>query len=146
MTIFEKIKLLFKVQGPAGELVEELKTAKSSWKSPKFWVALLGTLGALTAGLTGILSPTASLFTSSGIAALYNIVKALEDSNQPFTSGLFVSTKFWLGTLAAAQGFFLAVKTGGVDPVWVESSLGALGLVMTFAQNLAAQQPKPTPQ
>lgn len=145
MSVFQKIKLLFTLNKPAGELVDELKGAKSNWKTVKFWATLLATLGTLAAGLTGVVSPEVSLIAGSAIAALYNIVNGLQDADKPTTSGLFTSTKFWLGALAQVQSALLAIKTGGVDPKVLEIAMTSLGFIMTLAQNIASQEPT-TPQ
>jgi len=141
MGFIAKLKLLFKIQKPLGELAKSAKDVKSGWKTLKFWVTFLGTLASTAAALTGIIPPQAQLIATTILQALYNIVRGAEKMDSPDTKGLVTTTEFWLTTLGEVQKGIVAAQTGGINPEWFATASTIVGMALAAGQNLASHEP-----
>jgi hypothetical protein len=141
MKLLEKIKLLFKVKEPAGELIDTLKTAKTGWKTWGFWATLAGTLASTAAALSGVIPAQAQLVLTTGLQAIYNILRGASKADDPAVKGIFRTTEFWLSTLTEVQKGLVAVETGGINPEWMATATAIVGMALAAGQNLAARTP-----
>jgi len=145
MGFIDKIKLLFKIQKPLGNLVQSAKDVKTGWKTIKFWVTFLGTLGATAAALTGIIPAQAQLIATTVLQALYNVLRGAEKMDSPTAKGIFTTTEFWLSALTEAQKALVVAETGGINPAWMTSATTLVGMALAAGQSLAAREPEPKP-
>lgn len=146
MKFLAKIKLLFKIQKPAGQLVATLKDAKDErrgWKTVGFWVTLVGTLGSTAGALTGIIPVTTQLIAVTVLQGFYNILRGAQNANSESLKGTFTTTEFWLSALSEIQKTFVALHTGGIDPAWMSSATAIVGATLAAGQNLAARNIAP---
>ena len=144
MTIVEKIKLLFAVRKPVGDLVVQVKQVKAGWKTPGFWVAVLGTLLALAGAVSSFIPATAALIVSTVLTLGYNVLRAYQNAAVPGVCPPFQSSRFWVGVLGMASASIMALQQGGVNPEWFTVAISILGAVMAAAQSIGAQQPEKT--
>ncbi len=96
MGFIEKIKLLFKIQKPAGEVVTAVQEVKKTRKWVHFTVTLIGVLMTTVAALADYISPQMQLIVSSLFQAVYNIMRGAEKSETNEVKGTFTTTEFWL--------------------------------------------------
>jgi hypothetical protein len=141
MGFIDKIKLLFVAAKPAQAVVTQVSEIKKGYKTISFWVATLGSLITFAGAIQGFIPATVSLIVITALTCVYNILRALEQANQPGVGTLGQSTRFYSGLLGIVLAGLTSLKTGGVDPKWVEASIAFIGTIMTVAQSLGAQQP-----
>lgn len=136
-----KLKLLFTLKGPVGDLIGEIKDVKRGYKTVHFWATVLGILGVIALKLTSVMAPHVAIVLVAALAALYNIARALEKADVVGFRPVFKSTEFWVGVGAIVTTALSNLKSGGVDAPWIESAIGLLAAIMAAAQNLGQQQP-----
>lgn len=141
MGLIEKLKLLFKARKPATDIINQVQTIKSGWKTWQFWATLVGSLGALVASLQGIIPLEASLIATTALTFLYNVLRGATKADVVGVKPLLQTSEFWLSILGYAQTAILALQTGGIDPKWVMTASGFISAAIGMGQNLAAQQP-----
>lgn len=145
--LFQKIKLLFKIQKPAGDFIKTVSGAKDEqrgWKTVGFWVTLVGTLSSTALALTGIIPAPAQLVVTTILQAAYNILRGAQSANSSTAKGTFTTTEFWLSTLTEIQKGLVAVETGGIHPQWMEAATAVVGATLAAGQNLAMRRPDAT--
>lgn len=140
-----KIKLLFKMQKPLGELAKAGSEAKAGWKTLSFWVTFLGTLGSTAAALTGIIPAPAQLVITTVLQAVYNVLRGAQKMEDPSVKGLARTTEFWLTGLSEIQKGLVAFQAGGIQPEWHAAATTIVGMALAAGQNLAARTNPPTP-
>lgn len=145
MGFFSKIATLFKVRGPAQDLIGEIKTAQSGWKTIGFWVTLLGTLVSLVLSIKMIIPATAALVIISVLTAAYNVLRGAQKADTDTTRGVFRSTEFWLGVGGEVTKLVVALQAGGVNPAWLTSLSAMVATGMSIGQSLSAQNLKTDP-
>ena len=141
MSIFEKLKLLFKVREPAGALLDHVGNLKRGYAKISFWVSFLGTLLATVGALQGFLPPEFALVANTVLTAFYNILRGLDKVEEPGTRPAFQSTEFWQGAAGILSNAIVQMQTGGVDSAYFHSAQAFLATVMGASQNLGARQP-----
>lgn len=141
MGFIEKIKLLFKIQKPLGELAKAGKDVKSGWKTLKFWITFTATLGSTAAALTGLIPAPAQAVAVSIINGIYNILRGAEKMESSDTKGLATTTEFWLTALTEAQKGIVAMEVGGINPALMTSLSMGVGALLAAGQNLASRIP-----
>lgn len=146
MKIIEKIKLLFKIRKPAGQLADQVKGIKRGWKKVSFWVSFLGTLLSVVAALSGVLTPYISLIINTTLTLFYNILRGLDKADEVGIRPIVQTTEFWQGAMGEASNAIVALHTGGIDPAWLHTAEMLIAMGMAAAQNLAAQQPEKLPE
>src|SRR5258706_8374631 len=99
MNIFQKIKLLFALRKPVGKVVDAIKDVKSGWKTISFWIALIGTLLSFVGALQGIIPAATAVLITTGLTAVYNILRGLVKNESDGVRPTFQSTEFWIGVL-----------------------------------------------
>jgi len=139
MNIIEKVKLFIKVKKPATDLIKEMKEVKTGWKTIGWWISISATLGTIVTTLAGYLPAEVGLVATVAITALYQSVRAIENTKMVGTAPLLLSTRFWSGIMSALGTALVSLKSGGIDPAWVEAGLTVIGLVTTASQNIGAQ-------
>lgn len=144
MGLWEKIKLLFKIKGPAGDAVDAFKDAKKTKKWFHFAVTIIGVLATTVLALNGIIPPELQNIISSFLQALYNFIRGADKASDDEIKGTFRTTEFWLSGITEFQKAVVASKTGNVTPHWVALfgtilDMGALAL----GQNLSSRAPNP---
>lgn len=139
MSLIEKIKLLFKVQGPITQISREVKDATKTRKWLHFTVTLLGILASTAATLTGVIPPQAQLIVTTVLQALYNIMRGIDKVDATEVKGTLRTTEFWLTALAEVQKGIVATQMGGVNPTWLAESSTIIGLALAAGQNLAGR-------
>lgn len=148
MKFLQKIKLLFKIQKPAGDVVAALKDAKDEkrgWKTIGFWVTLIGT-GISTAGaLSGLIPAQLQLCITTGLQCVYNVLRGAQNMDSPTVKGTVTTTEFWLTSLTELQKAVVVLHDGGIQSHSLEQALSGLNfLSLAFGQNLAARKPVAT--
>ncbi len=141
MGLIDKIKLLFKIQKPLGELAKLAPGVKTGWKTIGFWVTAIGTLLSTAAALAGIIPAPAQLIITTILTALYNILRGAEKMDSSDTKGIFTTTEFALTTLGEIQKGIVAAQTGGINPEWMATATTIVGMALAAGQNLASRTP-----
>jgi hypothetical protein len=141
MGLIEKLKLLFKARQPVTDIINQVKEAKSGWKTWQFWATLVGSLGGLIVALKGFIPLEWSLILTTALTFLYNVLRGATKADVTGVKPLLQSSEFWISLLGYAQNALLALQTGGIDPKWVMESSAFITAGLGMAQNLAAQQP-----
>lgn len=143
MGLIDKLKLLFKIQKPVKEVIDEVTEAKRTKKWFHFAVTLIGTLGATAAAMTGLIPAQAQLIATTVLQALYNIVRGADKADTAEIKGTFRTTEFWLTALAEIQKGVVAAQQGGINPEWLATSSAIIGAALSLGQNLAARSITP---
>lgn len=143
MSLIEKLKLLFKIRKPAGELLDQVKEVKRGWKTLSFWVTLLGSLASTASALSGIIPPQAQLIATTVLSAFYNMLRGLQKAEESTVRGVARSTEVWMGIFAEVQKGIVALNTGGINPEWMTTMSTINMMAMAAGQQLASLQPKP---
>lgn len=147
MGLLEKLKLLFKARQPITDIITEIKGLKTGWKTWQFWTALLASFSTLIAALGGFLPATTILIATTAIAlfiSIYNLWRGAMKSQIPGQTPFLQTSEFWLSLVGCVPPALVALKTGGVDPKWLEMALSAMGTILVSlgaGQNLSGQQP-----
>lgn len=144
MGLIEKLKLLIKARQPITDIITELKTVKSGWKTISFWVSVLASLLALVAALQGVIPGSVALVITTGITLIYNILRGAIKSQVSGQSPFFQTSEFWLSLLTGISTAIVALQTGGINPAWFKEALLAISVIggsLAAGQNLAGQQP-----
>lgn len=147
MGFIEKLKLLFKIRKPASDLIDQVKEAKSGWKTWQFWITTLGLLSAVVTAASGLIPMSYVIAITTAIAlitALYNVWRGAEKAQQPGQKPFFQTSEFWVSILACLATALMRLKSGGIDPKWSETAMSAITVILGSlgaGQNLAGQQP-----
>ena len=96
MGLFAKLKLLFLVKKPAGELFDAIAEVKKTKKWVHFTVTLLGVLISSVLALNGVIPPLYSLIATTVLQALYNIVRGADKADNEQIKGTLRTTEFCL--------------------------------------------------
>lgn len=145
-TVINVIRVLFAVRKPLADIAGQAKEIKRGWKTPAFWVTLLGSLLAAVAALQGVIPATAALVAVSILTAVYNIVRGVKKSEESGARGIFRTTEFWMAALGEVSKAIVAMQTGGVNPEFFAALTSLVAVATTVAQNLAAREPMPIGQ
>lgn len=143
MGFIEKLKLLFKIKRPAGDIIDAVAEAKKTKKWFHFAVTLIGTLATTAGALTGVVPPVTQLIVVTILQTLYNIVRGADKADNAEIKGTLKTTEFWLTGLAEIQKGILAAQGGGINPEWLAVSSTIIGMALAAGQNLAARAPDP---
>lgn len=141
MSFIEKIKLLFKVKKPAGEIVDALQEAKKTKKWVHFTVTLLGILISTVAALAGVIPPQTQLIATTILQVIYNIVRGADKADNETIKGTLRTTEFYMTALTEMQKGIVMAQTGGINPEWFAMSSAIIGAALSFGQNLSARAP-----
>lgn len=144
MKFLDKVKLLFKVKKPLGEVLDAVAEAKKTKKWLHFSVTILGVLLSTVLALNGVVPPQYSLIATTILQALYNIVRGADKADNEDVKGTLRTTEFWTTGLTEIQKGLVAVQTGGVNAEWLTMSSTVIGMALAAGQNLAARAPDPT--
>lgn len=142
MGFIEKIKWLFTIQKPAGQVIDAVKEAKQTKKWFHFTVTLIGTLGSTAAALTGVIPAPVQLVATTVLQALYNIIRGADKADNAEIKGTLRTTEFWLTALTEIQKGIVATQMGGINPEWLATSSTVVGMALAAGQNLAARKPE----
>lgn len=141
MSFLEKIKLLLKINKPAGEMLDAVAEAKKTKKWIHFTVTALGILISTAAALSGAIPPQVQLVVTTILQALYNIIRGADKADDEAVKGTLRTTEFWMTALTEVQKGIVATQMGGINPEWLAVSSTVIGLALSFGQNLAARAP-----
>lgn len=145
MKFLEKLKLLFKIRKPAGELLDSIKDAKRGWKTLPFWINIIGSALATAGALSGVISPIAQLVIVTALQSIYNILRGAQNMDSSTEKGTFRTTEFLTTGLTEIQKGIVTVQAGGINPEWLMMSSTIIGAALAAGQNLASRQPVPPP-
>jgi len=146
MKFLTKIKLLFMVQKPAGEIVDAVAEAKKTKKWIHFAATVFGILATGIAAWSGYMSPQVYVVVSSALNAIYNIVRGADKADNSDVKGTFTATELYVSAFTEAQKFVVVAHTGGAQYPWLDSMASFLNLIALVAgQNLAARAPATPP-
>ncbi len=143
MGLIEKLKLLFKARQPATDIINEVKTLKSGWKSWQAWATIFGSLLSLAAVFEGVLPKSTALIIVVALTFLYNIFRGAAKADVPSQKPFFKTSEWWITVGTYAMTAITMLQTGGVNPNWLATAGIVLGMAMGAGQNLAGQQPTP---
>jgi len=141
MSILEKIKLLFKVREPATELISGIKGFKAGYRTPSFWVTVIGSLLSMVAAFSGIIPEQVSLLITVILTGLYNITRGMAKLDQNAIRPTLKSTEFWVGVLGIVSTSLTSLHDGGINPAWMVTAQSAIAAAMAASQNLGVQAP-----
>lgn len=144
MKFLDKIKLLFKVQKPAGEILDAVAEAKKTKKWLHFAVTILGVALTTAGTLTGFVPPQTMLIITSVLQAIYNIVRGADKADNSDVKGTVMTTEFWMSALTEAQKALVVAHDGGINATWIAAGTSLVGAALAFGQNLSARAPDPT--
>ena len=142
MGFIEKMKLLFKIKGPVGDVLAAAKDAKKDRKWLHFTVVLLGSLIATAGALTGVIPPQAQLIAVTILNCLYNIIRGADKAEVAEIKGTFRTTEFWMTALGELQKGFVAFQTGGWYPELMAGMAAVSGAFLAAGQNLSTRNVK----
>lgn len=152
MGFLEKLKLLIRERQPVEDLINQVKEVKTGYKTWQFWMTLLPLIGAVAAGLAGVIPASTILIITAAIAlitSIYNLwrgaVKSQVSNQKPF----FQTTEFWASVAGCFTTAIVTLQGGGINPVWFKTVLGAFAVILGSlgaGQNLAGQTPSPSSQ
>jgi len=145
MQLLEKLKLLFKIRRPVGELFDQIKDIKRGYKTIAFWVTLIGSILSTAAALTGVIPAPVQLVVTTVLTAFYNILRGAQKMEETAVRGTFRSTEVWLTALGEIQKGIVATQAGGINPEWLATASTIVGMSLAAGQNLAAQDVKDVP-
>lgn len=143
MGLIEKLKLLFKVKKPAGELFDAVKEAKKTKKWFHFGVTVIGVLLSTAGALTGVIPPQTQLIITTILQTIYNIVRGADKADNHEIKGTLTTSEFWMTAATELQKGIVMAQTGGINPEWLATSSAVIGAALSFGQNLAARAPNP---
>lgn len=143
MGFLAKIKLLFLIKKPAGELVDAIAEAKKTKKWVHFTVTALGVLLSTVLALNGFIPPQYSLIATTVLQALYNIIRGADKADNEQIKGTLRTTEFWTTGLSEIQKGIVSTQAGGINPEWLAMSSTIIGMALAAGQNLAARAPNP---
>lgn len=143
MKFLDKIKLLFKIQKPAGEVLDAVAEAKKTKKWIHFTVTILGVALTTAGTLTGFVPPQTMVIVTSILQAIYNIVRGADKADNSDIKGTVLTTEFWMSALTEAQKALVVAHDGGVSAAWITSATSLVGAALAFGQNLSARAPDP---
>lgn len=141
MGFLEKLKLLFKVQKPVGEISKAVKEVRKSKKWLHFTVTILGSLATTAGALSGIIPPVAQLIAVTVLQGAYNILRGADKADDNEVKGVLRTTEFWTTGLAELQKMIVVMQAGGVNPEWFAASSATIGALLAAGQNLASRKP-----
>ncbi len=143
MGFLTKLKWMFKIQKPAGQVIVAVSEVRKTKKWVHFAVTVLGSLATTAGTLTGVIPPQIQMMAVSVLNALYNIVRGADKADDPTVKGPLCTTEFWVTALVESQKAFVTMHNGGVVAPWLEYTMSALNaLSLIFGQNLAARTPE----
>ena len=142
MGFIEKIKWLFTIQKPAGQVIDAVAEAKKTKRWFHFAVTLIGTLGSTAAALTGVIPAPVQLVATTVLQSIYNIVRGADKADNAAVKGTLRTTEFWLTALTEIQKGIVAAQMGGINPEWLATSSTVVGMALAAGQNLAARKPE----
>lgn len=140
----EKLKWLFRIKKPAGQVVDAVAEAKKTKKWFHFGVTIAGVLASTVASLSGVIPPQAQLIVATVLQTIYNIVRGADKATDAEVKGTFRTTEFWLTALTELQKGIVVAQAGGVNPDWLVTTSTIVGMALAAGQNLAARAPDPT--
>lgn len=143
MSLLTKIKMLFKLQKPAGQLINDVKKMERNWKEVSFWVSLVGSLAGFAGALSGVIPPATAMLITTGLGTVYNLLKGFQKAETEGVRPPLQSREFWIGAMTILSNGLIEAKTAGVDGEWVAITSAVIAGAMAAAQNLGAKQPKP---
>jgi hypothetical protein len=143
MKLMEKLKLLFKIKKPAGDLIDAVQEAKKTKKWIHFTVTVIGILITTAGALTGYIPPQTQLIITTILQALYNIIRGADKADNETVKGTFRTTEFWMTGLTEIQKLIVVSQDNmfGINPEWLAMSSTLIGMALAFGQNLAARAP-----
>lgn len=136
--LINKVKLIWKGRAIAENLIQ----IKSKWKSPTFWVALLGNAGTLVGALNGVIDPKVAIIINAILTSGYNYVRGLEKAQSDGVKPFKTSSEFVMGLATMASNALIDMQTGGVSTPYLAGSSILLGHAITAARDLANMRPK----
>lgn len=143
MGFIEKLKLLFKARKPITDIIHQVDTVKSGWKTLPFWITFVGTLISLAAALEGAIPKVTALIIMAVLTFFYNVLRGATKASLTEQKPVFQTSEFWIGVIGSLSACLTSIQSGGVNPIWLTTALGMIGVGMTAAQNLAGQSPTP---
>lgn len=145
MTLISKLKLLFAVRKPVGEITDAFASVKKTKKYVSFAVTVLGSLITAVSALNGLIPPIYAIIATTALQAAYNILRGLDKADSAEVKGTLRTTEFWMTGLNEVQKVFLATQTQGINPEWLAMSSTIVGMALAAGQNLAARTPAKEP-
>lgn len=142
MTLMEKVKLVFKAREPLQDLIREAKEVKRGYKTFSFWFTIVGCLISLVAAIAGYIPGTVGIILTTGLTALYSILRGLKKADEVGVRPIFLSTEFWISVLSSISNAFVGLQQGGVNPEWIVTAQMVITVILGAAQNLAGNQPE----
>lgn len=143
MKLFEKLKLLFTIQKPAGEVIDAVAEVKKTKKWIHFTVTILGVALTTVGTLQGFVPPQTMLIVTSLLQAVYNVVRGADKADNADVKGTFRTTEFWMSALTEAQKALVVAHDGGISAAWITSATSLVGVALALGQNLAGRAPDP---
>lgn len=139
--MWEKIKLLWKARKPAQDVANDLGQIQRGWKTPIFWLVLIGHLGALVGAAQGSLNPQTALILNVVLAVLYNVLRSYVKSQEEGVREYWKTTEFYITIGSQLSAGLMALQTGGLDAKWITVALAVLNGVAVFGRDLSHKQP-----
>lgn len=134
MSLAKKLKLLFAVRKPLGDVTVAFVAAKKDRKWLAFAVTVVGSLLSIVLTMQGFMPPEAHTILSSFLQALYNFMRGLSKSESPTVKGPLATTEVWMSGIQELQKAVVASQAGGVQAPWVEilgSGLNTASLIIS---------------
>jgi ABC-type amino acid transport system permease subunit len=138
MSLIEKIKLLFAIRKPVTDLANGVKEIKKGWKTLGFWATVLGSLISVATAVAGFIPGSLALMITTGLTVAYNLVRSFQNAGTDGVTPIVQSTRFLTLIVGILSAGLLSLKSGGIDPHWVEAAIGILAAVGAACQSLGA--------
>lgn len=141
MNLIQKLKAVMLAKGPAQQIVGELREIKRGWKTPHFWVTLLGLGISLAGSLQGFLTPPQALILNTALGTIFNIFRGAEKADEPGIRPWYQSTEVLIGALGQVNNGVIALQSGGISAPELTTAVSVLAIAMKIARDLSNLQP-----
>ena len=83
MTIIDKIKVLFRIRKPAGDLLTGVSKVKDGWKTSEFWMTIVSQILAVVGALNGVIDAKTAATVVAVLNAIYAVLRTLAKAPTP---------------------------------------------------------------
>ncbi len=139
MSLIQKLVLAWKGR----DVLTQLSSAGTGWKTIHFWVTLVGSLLSYMATLKEVIPPTWALIITTVLTGSYNIMRGMDKAaDDKAVKPWYATTETWLNIGAQIQNALVTMQTGGIGTNELTQANVILTGILATANNLAGVEPK----
>lgn len=144
MGLFSKLKMLFQIKKPLGDIADAVAEAKKTKKWVSFSLTVLSIIGASGAAIAGLVPPIYAIMIPAIANALYNVFRGADKADNVNIKGLFTTSEFYVTTGQEAQKILMLAQSNGIETsvvlTAILASIASWGS-LAAGQNLASRVP-----